>query len=416
MSGVEGPEPRLSVGLVVEGLADEGGTEAQAVAIAEELADRGHRVAVASRWPLNTSGERFGRLRQTEAIDILAPKSTGTADRIRPSEYNVRRALRLSQAVIARRRPLSRDDWAGDAEILAARNHDVNLILRRKLGAWIAADRTGEVVAHVIGRNAASALGAIRDLGAALVYSQLGQFGLPSSGLVSERLPVDLCTADSTAGAGALAAVQGRPVTIIPSIGGFKEDFSPPPSRVDRLVMVNRLDPIKRVGVAITAVAELPDISLDVFGGGQEYERLQKLIQTLGAAGRVALRGPATSIEVRDALDRAHAFVLCSQSEGTPTAMLEAMSRGRPVLTTAVGGTTDLIRDGEEGLFFNGTASDLINKIRRLASVPGLGIQLGTSARARWVSEFAPEAIVDRYELVYRRAVRVRACREGEGG
>lgn len=412
---MKGPNPRLSVGLVVEGLADEGGTEAQAVAIAEELAGRGHRVAVASRWPLQTTGERFGRLRQTGAIDILAPKTTGALDRIRPSEYNLRRALRLSQSVIARRRPLSQAEWAADDEILAARNHDVNVILRRKLGAWIAADGTDAVVTHVIGRNAASTVPAIRGLGAALVYTQLGQFGFPSSGIVADRLPVDLCTADSTVGACALALLQGGPVVKIPSIGGFEEEVSRLPSRVDRLVMVNRLDPVKHVDVAITAVADLPGISLDIFGGGQEYERLQNLIQSLGAAGRVALRGPATSTVVREALDRAHAFILCSKSEGTPTAILEAMSRARPVITTAVGGTTDLIREGEEGLFFDGTATDLVDKVRRLTSVPGLGIQLGTSARARWVSEFAPEAIVDRYELVYRRAARVRACREGEG-
>ena len=49
-------------------------------------------------------------------------------------------------------------------------------------------------------------------------------------------------------------------------------------------------------------------------------------------------------------LDAATVLVLPSRSEGLGRIVVEALCRGRPVVATRVGGITDLVRDGENGL------------------------------------------------------------------
>jgi glycosyltransferase involved in cell wall biosynthesis len=63
-------------------------------------------------------------------------------------------------------------------------------------------------------------------------------------------------------------------------------------------------------------------------------------------------------------------FVLNSTYEGFPHVVLEAMSVGLPVVVTAVGGTPELVREGENGVLIAANANGALSKtlIRLLAS------------------------------------------------
>lgn len=65
-------------------------------------------------------------------------------------------------------------------------------------------------------------------------------------------------------------------------------------------------------------------------------------------------------------------YVCASRSEGTPNPCLEAAACGVPLVTTRVGNMPELIRDGENGLFFDGTAEGLANKLALLRDTPSL--------------------------------------------
>lgn len=69
-------------------------------------------------------------------------------------------------------------------------------------------------------------------------------------------------------------------------------------------------------------------------------------------------------------------YVCASRSEGTPNPCLEAAACGVPLVTTRVGNMPELVRDGENGLFFDGSASDLAEKLTRLRDSPPLAAQL----------------------------------------
>ena len=82
--------------------------------------------------------------------------------------------------------------------------------------------------------------------------------------------------------------------------------------------------------------------------------------------------------------------------------VLEAMAAGRAVVATAVGGTPELIEDGESGLLVpRHDPAALAAAIERLLDDPALAARLGAAARRRVQTRFAPEASVERLLALY---------------
>lgn len=124
-----------------------------------------------------------------------------------------------------------------------------------------------------------------------------------------------------------------------------------------RVVMLNRLAPQKRVDLAIRAwarvAAELPAARLDIYGEGPLRDELQELIEELGVAASVTLRGSTSD---RDAIfDRSALFVTSTAFEGQGLSIAEALARGLPVVSTdvrygpreAVGGAGVMVPPGD---------------------------------------------------------------------
>jgi glycosyltransferase involved in cell wall biosynthesis/GT2 family glycosyltransferase len=91
--------------------------------------------------------------------------------------------------------------------------------------------------------------------------------------------------------------------------------------------------------------------------------------------------------------------------EAFPTVVHEAMSRGKPVIGSAVGGYLDLIEDGGNGLLVPpGDAAALAEAMARLLGDEALRARMGETARER-ARELAPEAVVPRIERLFRDTV-----------
>lgn len=105
------------------------------------------------------------------------------------------------------------------------------------------------------------------------------------------------------------------------------------------LLFVGRLIPLKRVHTLLAAVAkaksDLPNIRVGILGDGPERGRLQELARSLDIAGNVEFIGYDS--EVERYLRASRAFVLASESEGLPSAAIEAMFCGLPVILSDVG-------------------------------------------------------------------------------
>lgn len=154
-------------------------------------------------------------------------------------------------------------------------------------------------------------------------------------------------------------------------------------------VTVGRLVPWKRIDQILEAVSRIRELGLVVIGEGPERTRLRKIARDLGVTDRVYFAGRRGKNETLALMAACDLLVLNSTYEGLPHVLLEAMALGVPVVATAVGGTPEVVRDGENGLLLPPADSDaLLAALRRLCADDVLRRRLGERGRTR-----APEAL-----------------------
>lgn len=91
-----------------------------------------------------------------------------------------------------------------------------------------------------------------------------------------------------------------------------------------------------------------PGVKFLWIGGGDQHELYRRTIASSRLRDRIEVRAPVH--DVRPFLFHSDAFVLPSQEEGQPRALLEAMAMGLPPLVTAVGGVPEVVSDRVDGL------------------------------------------------------------------
>jgi colanic acid/amylovoran biosynthesis glycosyltransferase len=180
-----------------------------------------------------------------------------------------------------------------------------------------------------------------------------------------------------------------------------------------RLISAARLVEKKGLEYAIRAVALLRDekfeIKFDVFGDGPLRSSLESLITELELRDRVKLHGRATQPEVVRAIQRSHIFVLPSvtasdgDEEGTPTAIIEAMASGLPVVSTRHSGIPEQVEDGVSGLLVaERDTSGLADALKELLQKPIRWSAMGCAGRRRAERAFDSRALTRDLLSLYR--------------
>jgi glycosyltransferase involved in cell wall biosynthesis len=167
---------------------------------------------------------------------------------------------------------------------------------------------------------------------------------------------------------------------------------------------VSRLHPQKGIDCLLSALLPVrerfPEVRLLLAGDGELRPVLQTRAVELGLAETVIFTGMRTDIpEFLAALDL---FVLPSLWEGLPNVLLEAMAARKAIVATAVGGTTELIRHGENGLLVppQDTAG-LSDAILNLLSDHNKRSQMGNMGYRRVCRDFSLTKMVKSTEAVY---------------
>jgi glycosyltransferase involved in cell wall biosynthesis len=94
--------------------------------------------------------------------------------------------------------------------------------------------------------------------------------------------------------------------------------------------------------------------------------------------------------------------VLPSLWEGLPYVLIEAMAAGKAIVASGVGGVTDAVTDGENGLLIPpGDVDALAGALVCLLGDPELSERLGMNARATAVERYGIENMINRLEKVY---------------
>lgn len=132
------------------------------------------------------------------------------------------------------------------------------------------------------------------------------------------------------------------------------EGFADPPPLQEgplRLVAIGRFAEQKGQMILIDALAGCTnrEITLVMVGDGELRPALEQAIARHGLQDRVVLAGWLDEAGVHRALADAHALVMPSFAEGLPMVIMEAMAMARPVVSTMIAGTPELLLHGQTG-------------------------------------------------------------------
>ena len=213
----------------------------------------------------------------------------------------------------------------------------------------------------------------------------------------------DKVTAISTHTACELKGVVEKPVHIIPFSAAMGRRHGRA-SENKEIIFVGRLVTRKGVKYLIEAfhkVCRSIPHDLVIVGNGPERGRLEELATNLGLTDRVRFTGTISD----DALNQYYAscsflvlpavFDEKGDTEGLGVVLLEAMSCGKPVIASEVGGITDIVVDGENGLLVPpGDPNALAVAIRKLAKDRKLRRELGRFGRKTVDEKFNWDRIV----------------------
>lgn len=172
--------------------------------------------------------------------------------------------------------------------------------------------------------------------------------------------------------------------------------------RTKTIVTAGRLVPQKHHAMLIRAFARFheahPEHELRIFGEGPLRAKLEALVAELGLEACVHLEG--RSDHLHDDIATAQMLVLCSNYEGMPNALLEAMAMGIACISTSYPAAEELVTNEENALVVPCDDEEaLARAMARIADDDALRARLEAGALKR-SRDFSPEVILPQWEAL----------------
>ena len=180
-----------------------------------------------------------------------------------------------------------------------------------------------------------------------------------------------------------------------------------PENKPVRVTGVGSLKSIKRWDRLLVAVSELKrrghTCRVSLAGKGPVLESLKRRAEILELSSRIEFLGHVEDIQ--GLLSDSTFLVHCSDSEGCPNAIMEAMACRRAVVATDVGDARLLIDDGVTGFVVpRGDDRLLVDRMERLIQDRSLCSRMGNAARAKAEREFRVDRLISQTLAAYRAA------------
>lgn len=172
--------------------------------------------------------------------------------------------------------------------------------------------------------------------------------------------------------------------------------------RKKKIVTAGRLSVEKNQKLLIESFSRIadkyPEYTVELYGDGPLYPDLDKQIREAGLENRVLLMGRKN--QIHEHIKDAELFVLPSNSEGMPNALIEAMALGLPSIATdcPIGGSAVIVRHGENGMLIPMNDPQALAEVMdRLLSDQAFAEKLRMNA-VRVVDDFETEKVCGLWE------------------
>ena len=173
------------------------------------------------------------------------------------------------------------------------------------------------------------------------------------------------------------------------------------------IVTIGRLNTQKNQMLLIKAfnkiAGEFPDENILIYGKGELKGSLEKEIKKQGLENQIYLKG--TTLNVEKILSEAKIFVLSSDYEGMPNALLEALAVGVPCIATdcPCGGPREIIESEKNGILIPvGDDNELAKALRYLLKNPEISKKMSEAAKKN-AEKFRPNKVYQEWkEYIYK--------------
>jgi len=257
---------------------------------------------------------------------------------------------------------------------------------------------------------------AAHEAGIPVVYQEVGiPFHPPGFEEVYERFVtvLPLC-----AGVAALSPILAQELLrVVPQVGSaqvvplISQDHNGIRPRIpsERVAFgfAGRLEylkgPLQLLDAFYIAHQSQPEIEVRFAGDGSQRKEILDLSRRMGLKDKCSLIGVYRTLQERSQfMQEIDVFVLPSLTEGTPNAIIEAMSHAKPIIATNVGGVPDVVTDDVGILVPPNNPKALANAMGRLAADMNLRHTMGRAARSRYEQFFTSSVVlpllIDFYE------------------
>ncbi len=192
-------------------------------------------------------------------------------------------------------------------------------------------------------------------------------------------------------------ASSSAAVTYLPCSVPLSGRTATPPEKTLKLVYIGRISQeqkriIDTIRIVVACAKAFPQIEADFYGSGPDFEAASELLRSEAQDLPIRLHGRVSHEQAQEILARSHVFILLSDYEGMPVALMEAMAAGLvPICSAIRSGVPALVSDPSIGFTVRDRAQGVHDALGRLVSEPGLWSRMSRAAREKIRSEFTIE-------------------------
>ena len=182
-----------------------------------------------------------------------------------------------------------------------------------------------------------------------------------------------------------------------------KELQSPFSNYKYRLCCVGTLSERKGQARLIQALANLPieeqkNIHITLVGDGELRKQIDNIIKKFHLHNNVLILGRRNDVD--KILCQNNIFILPSNDEGLPIAIIEAMRAGLPIISTPIAGIPELVTNGYNGVLIN---PDVNSISAILSSLSKLNLEvMGSNSRKQFESKFTIDSMIRNYSYLFK--------------
>ena len=160
-----------------------------------------------------------------------------------------------------------------------------------------------------------------------------------------------------------------------------------------RVLWLARVTGVKNPQRVIEIAKRLPEIDFYMAGGGDLLEIMKKK-----APKNLKVLGWQ---DAKSVLPIADIFLLTSENEGMPIALIEAQLAAIPVVATNVGSVPEVILHNKSGLICSKSNDELITAIKKLAQSKALRTKFGKAGRVHALKSFSEKNLISSHKKLY---------------